>query len=184
MQRLLIITIALLYSCFSFAKPNYQIDLIVFAQQPLAAQSSGSSLDSPIIPMTHSNAISLKPSAAKTPKPYCLLSNSYSSLKDQYYLLSRRSPHPVLGHYSWRQPANSQSTVALPLAEHNGWQMQGTLRITQGNYYNFDAHLQVSPPSNPYASFTISQKQRLKGNTVYYLDNDHLGMIVKIHQVS
>ncbi|WP_133137307.1 CsiV family protein [Legionella rowbothamii] len=184
MQRLLIITTTLLYSCLSFAKPSYQIDLIVFAQHSSSAQNSGHNLDSPLIPMTYTNAISLRSSSEKTPKPYCLLSNSSSSLKDQYYLLSRRSPHPVLGHYSWRQPANSQSTVALPLVEHNGWQMQGTLRITQSNYYNFDANLQISPPNNPQTSMTISQKQRLKGDTVYYLDNDHLGMVVKIHQVS
>lgn len=63
MQRLLIITISLLYSCFALAKPGYQIDLIIFAQQPRAVQNNELPLDAPLIPIT-SNAISLKSSSA------------------------------------------------------------------------------------------------------------------------
>lgn len=182
MQRVLILTISLLYSCFAVAKPGYQIDLIVFAQQPTAVQPNELPLDAPLIPIT-SNAISLKSSSANPPKPYCLLSNSYSSLHDEYYQLSRRSHYPVLGYYSWQQPAHNQSSVALPLVEHNGWQMQGTLRVKESSYYSFDVDLQVSPPNNPQSSFTVSQKQRLKENVIYYLDNDHIGMVVKIHKL-
>lgn len=183
MQRLLIITISLLYSSFALAKPGYQIDLIIFAQQPTAAQNAELPADTPLIPLSP-NAIALKSGAGKVEKPYSLLTNSSSSLKDQYYLLSRRSSYPVLGHFSWKQPANNQSTVALPLVEHNGWQMQGTLRVVETNYYTFNADLQVSPPNNPQSSFTVLQKQRLKDNIVYYLDNDHLGMLVKIHKLT
>lgn len=183
MQRLLIITISLLYSCFALAKPSYQIDLIIFAQQAMAVQNSELSTDMPLVPM-NAHALSLKTNSGKVPQLYCLLPNSYSSLQDQYYQLSRRSHYPVLGYYSWRQPANNQSTVALPLAEHNGWQMQGTLHVRESNYYSFDAKLQISPPNNPQSSFTVSQKQRLKENVIYYLDNDQIGIVVKIHKVT
>lgn len=176
-----IIAISLLYSCFALAKPGYQIDLIIFAQQSAATQNIEIPVDLPLLSM-RPKAISLKTGSEKTPKPYCLLPNSYSSLKEEYYLLSRRSPYPVLGHYSWRQPATSQSTVALPLVEHKGWQMQGTLNVKESNYYTLAADLQVSPPYNPQSSFIVSQKQRLKENVVYYLDNDQVGMLVKIHK--
>jgi hypothetical protein len=182
MQRLLIITLTLLYSSLVLAtKPEYQIDLIIFAQHPTMIRSDTLPKDAPLIPINQ-GTISLKQSSSKMPKNYSLLPNSYSSLKDEYYQLSRRSPYSVLAYYSWRQPANNQSAVALPLTEHSGWQMQGTLRVSQSSYYSFDAYLQVSPPSNPQSSFTVSQKQRLKGDKVYYLDNDHIGMVVKIHQ--
>ncbi|PWY56403.1 hypothetical protein DGG96_02720 [Legionella qingyii] len=179
MERLIIITLSLLYSCLTLAKPSYQIDLIIFAQPN---QNRALSIDAPLIP-TNANAISLKTDTEKSGKPYRLLSPSSSSLRDEYYLLSRRSSYQVLGHYSWRQPANNQSIVALPFIDHHGWQMQGTLNVKQSNYYSFDAEFQVSPPNNPQSSFTVSQKQRLKDNVVYYLDNAQIGMIVKIHKM-
>jgi hypothetical protein len=138
-------------------------------------------LDAPLIPMDK-NAITLKTAAGKDPGVYQLLSHSHSGLRDEYYLLSRKSRYQVLGHYSWKQPANHQGTVALPHLSHNGWEMQGTLRVQEGSYYTFDADLQCSPPNNPKSSFTVSQKQRLKDNVVYYLDHSQIGMVVKIHR--
>ncbi|KTD67311.1 MULTISPECIES: CsiV family protein [Legionella] len=179
MERLIIFVISILYTCLAVAKSPYQIDLIIFAHPN---QNTGLAIDAPLIPM-NTNAISLKADADKSGKPYRLLPPSSSSLRDEYYLLTRKSRYQVLGHYSWRQPANNQSSVSLPVVEHNGWQMQGTLNITQASYYSFDAKLQVSPPNNPQSSFTISQKQRLKGDVVYYLDNAQIGMLVKVHQL-
>ncbi|WP_454785892.1 CsiV family protein [Legionella sp. WA2024007413] len=179
MERLIIITLSLLYSALTLAKSSYQIDLIIFAQPN---QNKTFSVDVPLIP-TNPNAISLKLDSEKSGKPYHLLSPSSSSLRDEYYLLTRKSRYQVLGYYSWKQPGNNQSSVALPFADHNGWQMQGTLNIKQSNYYSFDAELQISPPDNPQTSFSVSQKQRLKDNVVYYLDNAQIGMLVKIHKV-
>lgn len=180
MQRLFIITISFLYASLALAQSSYQIDLILFAHPN---QNNEMAVNTPLIPM-NSNAITLKDDTEKSAKPYRLLSPSASSLRDEYYLLSRRSHYQVLGHYSWRQPANNQSSVALPLIEQHGWQMQGILNIRQSNYYIFDAKFQISPPNNPQSSFTVSQKQRLKGNSVYYLDNSQIGMLVKIHKLA
>ncbi|KTC89944.1 peptidoglycan binding protein CsiV [Fluoribacter dumoffii] len=178
MERLIILTISFLYSALALAQASYQIDLIIFAHPN---QITGLAVDTPLIPM-NTNAIPLKMETDKSGKPYRLLPPSSSSLRDEYYLLTRKSRYQVLGHYSWRQPANNQSNVVLPLAEHNGWQMQSTINVKQSNYYSFDAEVQVSPPGNPQSSFTVSQKQRLKGEVVYYLDNAQIGMLVKIHK--
>lgn len=177
MERLIIILVSILYSCLASAKPSYQIDLIVFTHPN---QIKGLTIDAPLLPPS-TNAITLHPDTEKSGKPYRLLPASYSSLRDEYYLLTRKGHYQVLGHYSWRQPANNQNKVALPLVEHNGWQMQSTLNVLQRTYYSFDAELQISPPNNPQGSFTVSQKQRLKGNVIYYLDNAQIGMLVKIH---
>ncbi|MFT4059245.1 MAG: CsiV family protein [Legionella sp.] len=184
MQRLFILMLSMLSSSVILAaKSEYQIDLIIFAQHPTMLRNDALPKDAPLIPI-NKGAIFLKVSSSKPPRPYALLPKSYSSLSDEYYQLSRRSSYPILAYYSWRQPANNQSTVTIPLTEHNGWQIQGTLRVSQTNYYTFDAYLQVSPPSNPQSSFTVAQKHRLKKDQVYYLDNDHIGMIVKIHQIT
>ncbi|STY28972.1 Protein of uncharacterised function (DUF2803) [Legionella wadsworthii] len=179
MERLITIILGILYSCLTFAQPSYQIDLILFAH-PNA--NTGKTIDSPLLPMS-THVISLKMDGDKSGKPYHLLPPSSSSLRDEYYLLSRKSPYQVLGHYSWKQPSNNQTSVALPLAEQHGWQMQGTVNVKQSTYYSFEAELQVSSPSNPQSSFIISQKQRLKSDVVYYLDNALVGMLVKIHKV-
>jgi len=183
MQRLSIITISILYSCFALATPGYQIDLIIFSQQTTGKQNTEQPSDAPLIPMSK-NAIPLKIDSDKSARLYHLLSNSNSDLRDEYYLLSHKAHYQILGHYSWRQPANNQSMVSLPVADHNGWQMQGTLRVRKSNYYMFDAELQLAPPDNPQSSFTVIQKQRLKDNVVYYLDNSHAGILVKIHKLT
>lgn len=181
MLRVLILVISLLHSFLAYAKPGYQIDLILFASKKLAIPEEQLNLTSTFLPL-NSNSISLKSNSGKIPKLYYLLPNSYSALRDQYYQLSHRSPYLVLGHYSWRQPANSYQTVALPLMRHQGWEMQGTIRVQANNYYTFDADLKISPTNTPISSFTVIQKQRLKENVLYYLDHEQIGMVIKIHK--
>ncbi|CZJ43660.1 CsiV family protein [Legionella pneumophila] len=183
MIRLLIITISVLCSGLTIAKSSYQIDLILFAQPQSGVKSIKSDSPIPLIPVSP-NAIQLHSDNNKKHRPYTLLPRSQSKLSDQYYLLSRKSQLQILGHYSWRQPAKSNSLVALPKINHNGWQIQGTLKVRQSNYYLFDADLQCLSPGNQETSFTVSQKQRLKGSTIYYLDHPQLGMLVKIHKIA
>lgn len=180
MLRLFIATLSILYSFITLAQSNYQVDLVIFAYPQSGDVNKSLAMTSPLLPISQ-NAITLQPNSTK---PYGLLSSSKSSLKDQYYLLSRKSNYRVLGHYSWIQPGANQSSVALPKMSHNGWQMQGTLRIRQNNYYLFDAHLQLSSPNNPDSYFTVNQDQRLKGGVVYFLDHPQVGMLVKIHKLT
>lgn len=180
MLRLFLLTISILYSCFALAKSSYQVDMILFANPQVGDKSNSLVVNSPLIPSSK-NAITLSSASNHS---YGLLSPSKSGLQDEYYLLSRRSPYKVLGHYSWIQPDNNQSSVALPNLTHNGWQIQGTVRVRQSNYYLFDADLQLSPPNNPESYFSVTQTQRLKGSVVYFLDHPQVGMIVKIHKLT
>lgn len=181
MYHLIILIISILYSCFALAKNSYQIDIILFAHPQSAHNVSDS--NAPLIPVSK-NATPLKNNPARSSQPYNLLPPSKSGLRDEYYLLSRKSKFRVLGQYSWKQTNSNQNTVAIPKVEHQGWLMQGTMHIQQGSYYLFDAKLQCSAPSNPQGSFMVSQKQRLKDNVVYYLDHPQIGMVVKIHKLS
>jgi hypothetical protein len=180
MFRLFLLTITLLYSCLALAKSSYQVDLIIFAHPKNAAQNNELTIDSPLMPISK-NAITLKTGSTNS---YALLGPSQSNLRDENYQLSRKSHFQVLSHYSWKQPGTNQSKVALPNTNHNGWLVQGTVRVRQNAYYLFDADIQLSPPNNPQSSFTVSQKQRLKENVVYFLDHPQVGMLVKIHKLS
>ncbi|WP_298623462.1 CsiV family protein [uncultured Legionella sp.] len=183
MYRLLIVTLSILYSSFTLAKSSYQIDVIFFAHPQAASATNELDLNSPLIPV-NSKGITLKSSTGKSSNSYELLPASQSGLSNEYYLLSRKSHYQVLGHYSWRQPANNQSQVTLPTLNNKGWIVQGSLRVRKSNYYLLDTDLQASPASNPQSSFAIVQKQRLKGSEVYYLDHPQAGMIIKIHSVA
>lgn len=168
-------------TCFSFAmaKSTYQIDLIIFTPSSAREALLPADLNSPLIPASQ-NAIRLKPDQSKTPQPYSLLPPSQSSLRNEYYLLHRQ--HPILGHFSWTQPTTNQNKVLIPFIQHDGWQMQGAFKITQGNYYQVQAELQVAEPSHPQSFFTVSQKQRIKENITYYFDHPHVAMLIKIHK--
>ncbi|MFI4918507.1 MAG: CsiV family protein [Legionellales bacterium] len=182
MQRFYVLTLSILYSCFTLASSSYQVDLILFTQPQSAAKNSAIVADSPFIPIIK-NAISLKPSTKNAHDPYQLLNSSQSGLKNEYYLLNHKPAYQIIGHYSWIQPAKNQSAIALPDINTKGWQVQGTVRVQQSNYYLLDATIQCSAPNNPQSSFTVSQKQRLKEAVVYYLDHPQVGMLVKIHKL-
>lgn len=181
MCRLLLLTICLLNACISSAASSYQIDLILFAHSHMTEKANETTRASVLIPV-NKNAISLQNVASKG--SYQLLKASQSTLSDEYYQLTHKKRYQVLAHYSWRQPAGNQSAVAIPAVTNKGWQMQGTLRVRQSNYYLFDSELQFAPPGESQAAFTVNQKQRLKPNVVYYLDHPQIGMIIKVHALT
>lgn len=182
MLRIIIITISILCPLFSQASQSYQVDLILFAHPQNASKDIESDWVSPLIPISK-NAIALQPNSSKSTGHFHLLSPLKSGLQDEYYQLNHSHHYQVLGHYSWIQPKSNQRAVELPLINKSGWQLQGTVRISQSTYYILNAKLQLSPPSNPQSIVTVSQKQRLKGGVIYYLDHPQVGMLIKIHEV-
>ncbi len=175
-----ILLVLLVYPVFAWCKGEYQVDMIVFAnpQTPFTALDT----NLPLIPPNDTAHI-LQPADSKSVKPYQLLTPSHSHLKDEYYLLGHKSSYLILGHYSWIQKSKEQPVLHVPYSNHQGWQLQGTVQVQPGTYYTINSTLQCSPPSHPKSSFTIVQKQRLVENKVYYLDNEHLGIVVTIHVV-
>lgn len=178
MNRISLLLIGLSFCISSFAKNTYQIDLILFAHPQAANEFQD--LPLPLLPVDK-NIPSLNKNNKQTDKLYTLLPPSQSGLRDEYYLLNRKSQFIVLAQYSWLQSAKKEKKIALPQINNKGWVIQGTLQVTKENYYSFNTDLQCSPPSNPKAAFTIKQKQRIEEGKIYYFDHPYIGMIVKIH---
>ncbi len=174
--------LTMLFICgMAFATEIYQVDLILFAQPQNTDEFQD--LQIPLLPVDK-KAFFLDRSTQKTDKLYTLLPPSQSNLRDQYYLLNRKSQYSVLAQYSWRQKAKEEKNIALHKMNNKGWLMQGVLQVKKGNAYSFHTDLQFSPPSNPSAAFTVVQNQRLDEEVIYYLDHPYIGMIVKIHPVN
>lgn len=185
MFRLLISIITILFTCAGQAKNSasfYQVDLIVFTHQNAYSLSADLSLASSISANT-SQAIPLRTESKNSLTPYHLLPASSSQLRQEYWALHRKPQYRVLLHYTWLQPLNNQRPIMLPKTTKDGWQIEGTLRIRRSNYYLLDTELLFSAPSSQ-AAFVFSQKQRLKGGAIYYLDHPQAGMLIKVHQLA
>lgn len=159
----------------------YQIDLIVFTHQQNPAIPAELSLSSTL--STHNSAIPLQTETSKNLTPYHLLPSSSSQLREEYWALHRKPQYRVLMHYTWLQPLNNQRPIALPKISRDGWEVEGTLGIRLSNYYLLDTELLFSAPDGS-TSFVVTQKQRLKGGDIYYLDHPQAGMLIKVHKLT
>lgn len=130
------------------------------------------------------HAIQLQNDVNNLLTPYHTLPSSASTLKNEYWALNRKPQYQVLLHYTWLQPGNNQRPIALSHMNNTGWNIEGTLRIRQSNYYLLDTKLLFSAPNNAQSAFVFAQKQRLKPGVVYYLDHPQAGMLIKIHQIT
>jgi len=184
MVRVLTFISLLVCSYLTFANqksPLYQVDMIVFTHQSSPSQYEGESAAS-FKPDTR-QAIPLKTDGSKSLTPFHTLPVSLSNLRNEYWALHRKQQYQVLFHYSWLQPANNKKAVAMPLISQAGWNVEGTIRLQQSNYYLLDTELLFSPPHSSQA-FVFTQKQRLKAGIVYYLDHPQAGMLIKVHKIS
>lgn len=164
------------------ASKLYQIDMIVFTHHPTSPQQTEQSL-TPLMPPATQHAISLKDKNSDVRAPYHMLPSSASQLNQEYWALTHQSDYQVLAHYTWLQPSDNQRAVTIPAVHRNGWNMEGTLRIRESNYYLLDTELLFSTASHTEKAFLFSQKQRLKPGAVYYLDHPQAGMLIKVHLV-
>lgn len=183
MLRIFSLIFLLVVSYQSMANPQptlYQIDMIVFAE-PSASIVSDMAL-SLLTPNTQ-HAIPLQNTASSALTPYHTLPTSSSQLNNEYWTLNHKTNYQIIAHHSWLQPANNQKAVALS-ANHNGWNMEGTVRIRRSNYYLLDTQLLLSTTGNHSTAFMFSQTQKLKPGVVYYLDHSHAGMLIKVHQIT
>ena len=183
MLRITTLTCLFLFSYLTQAAQRstlYQVDMIVFAHQ----QSSAQQTTTPPLLAPPQNAIPLDNSISSAITPYHILPTSASQLSNEYWALNRKAEYQVLAHYTWLQPSNNQRAIVLPSTNRNGWNIEGTLRIRQSNYYLLDTDLLFSAPNNTQTAFFFSQKQRLKPGTVYYLDHPQAGMLIKVHQIA
>lgn len=184
MLRVIITTCLILFASLSQATSRtslYQVDMILFAHQQTSSQ-----YDTNTTTMTDDaqHAIQLDSNITSSISPWHLLPANSSQLSREYWTLNRKAGYEVLAHYTWLQPSNSQGAISLPSTNRNGWNIKGTVRVRQSNYYLLDTHLLFSAPgSQNQNGFLFSQKQRLKPGTVYYLDHPQAGMLIKVHKI-
>jgi hypothetical protein len=173
----------MLFSVWSSAYSTgaYQVDIIVFAytQDSDEQQTDTASV---LIPTQSSIAIPLKaPQSNGQAQSYQLLTRTSTPLQRDWNRLLQQPQIHALFHYTWLQPSNNQRPVRISTQLTNGWQAEGTLRVRKSNYYLFDTQLYLSPPNRRQHPFVLTQTQRLKPSTTYYLDHPNVGMLIRIN---
>jgi len=164
-QRVYLFIYLFIFTSLSFAQSKYQIDLILFLHHPVPNASLLSSQTAP--------------SSAHASIPH-LLPLSSSALQRDYYTLAHSANNLPIMHASWIQSSTHQQARYLS-SEDNVWAIKGLVSVHQGHYYQINTQFLVTSLKNPNHAFFITQKQRLKNNTVYYLDNEHVGLLIKVH---
>lgn len=182
-QRPLTFLGLLTFACFANANTLYQIDIILFTHQSSHSENNIETTQ-PVISSAGSRAILLQSAEKDTIEPFRLLPVSSSHLRNEYGALSHQSSYQILARYSWLQPSQNQFSVVLPQIHAKGWDIEGTLRIRQSNYYLLDTDLKFSSTDIQHFAFKFAQKQRLKPGAVYYLDHPQVGMLIKVQQIA
>ncbi len=186
MLRIFQFTSLMLFSYLALASPRaplYQVDMIVFTHLQ-ASMTSADNDEAPLLMPAVNHAIPLQANTGNKQTPYHILPSSASHLRSEYWALNRKPQYQILFHYTWLQPRNNQRPVALSQMNTGGWNVEGTLRIRQSNYYLLDTKLLFSAPHSTQTAFVFAQKHRLKPGVVYYLDHPQAGMLIKVHQIT
>lgn len=163
--------------------PLYQVDLILFTHPESTSFEKENPAYAPLIPPDIRHAISLEPKINPAMTPYHVLPSSLSTLKNDYWTLHHHPQYQVLCHYTWLQPNQSHTPIALSYTTNNGWMVEGTVTIEQHQYYSLETNLLFSRLNDDGTPFLLSQKERLKPGVVYYLDHPRAGLLINVHQL-
>ncbi len=164
----------------AYATPLYQIDVLLFTHQHVAANQQEVSLSRSFNPRQQSLVLGEE---SKVLSPYHLLPLAQSGLQKEYWTLSHKNQYKIIGRFSWLQPAKNTQAIQLPLIDKEGIQVSGTIRVQQGKFYLFETELNFAA-TDLASGFVFRQQQRLKDKEVYYFDHPQAGMLVAVHAIA
>ncbi len=193
-----------LFSLTVWAQELYQVEIIVFQHNRNALQEQLA----PNAPLpTVNQATPLRPYNGRR-QAYHLLPTSAFQLSSQATKLTQDPTYTVLLHQAWLQPiphprsARAVHIKALELEQTEStlpfyqWKLNGTLTLSQLNYFQVTVDLMLNVPLNeaqrlnitiPYAalgrniiSIPFQYRRRLRADQLYYLDHPVYAMLIQI----
>lgn len=185
----------------------YQVELIVFNYLPLDLNNNNLWQDfTDIIPST--DTISLQninqnelnqfnnnqgQISINQLQLYSLLPPSQYLLKKELQRLRRSNAYQILNHLAWLQPiTDTWHAKAIYITGgnqfqigNNIYQLTGTIRLTQANYINVNANLElVEPADDQLKSYSLHTYRRMRPNQLNYIDSPVLGMLIMIKSLN
>ena len=168
--RSLTLLVALVNTPTAFADDLYQVEMILVRQNAVPAIVSRAAPED-----WSGGAPRLSPDNLRTP-----------SLNGEVEKLTASSDYTVLLHKAWQQTLGEQpSKIALSDgAEQFGqFPIEGTLSLKLGRFTDVDADFwvnQIDANGLVTASERLKQESHTKNGQLNFLDNGHLGLLIKI----
>lgn len=120
------------------------------------------------------------------------------ALQPELSALNQNPHYQVLWSGRWKQTWLQNGTISLPIS--NGKNMQGTLTIALGHYFNINANLVMTQSTrllsglsnNDYFkqfsgdtfTFALNQDRRMKSDELNYLGTPVFGILIKVLKVN
>lgn len=185
MTKIKNLSLLFLWYCFisssAIAQSFYQVDIIGF--QHHALEDTEEQFTPVNLIINNQKAIALNyANSTEEGLAYKMRPLQYSALKRESYILKQKPAYQILFHYSWLQPERNARTVKIPATKIAGLTIEGSFRIRKPSYYLFDSQLYLKSEGQK-SAFLIQQKQRMKEDSLYYLDHPQMGLLVKIHSI-
>lgn len=123
-------------------------------------------------------------------------SSTATALQREKNALLRDPNYKILVDESWMESWNGdQSTISIPVASNNG-KLNGTIAITLGHYFDVNANLLLTEPTNvlqklgtnnyfltwgqSHFTFQLLQHRRMRSDELNYFEHPLFGMLIKI----
>ncbi|KJZ40807.1 MULTISPECIES: CsiV family protein [Pseudomonas] len=154
----------------AFADDMYQIEMILVRQNAVPAIVSRAAPED-----WAAGAQSIKPDSLRTP-----------SLNGEVEKLTASTDYTVLLHKAWQQNLGEEgSKVAISDGKEQFGQfpIEGTLNLKLGRFTDVDADFwvnQIDANGMVTASERLKQESHTKNGQLNFLDNGHLGLLIKI----
>ncbi|MBV7512892.1 MULTISPECIES: CsiV family protein [unclassified Pseudomonas] len=154
----------------TFADDLYQIEMILVRQNAVPAIISRAAPEDWAAGAQH-----ISPDSLRTP-----------SLNDEVKKLTASSDYTVLLHKAWQQmlgETTSKIAISDGAEQFGQFPIEGTLSLKLGRFTDVDADFwvnQIDANGMVTASERMNQESHTKNGQLNFLDNGHLGMLIKI----
>ena len=112
---------------------------------------------------------------------YMTLPRDQLTLNRDENLIQKKERYELLFHYGWLQQQNEEFTVHLQSDLSDSAQLEGTIKIKRGYYYQVDLNLDLQPKTiGTKQHFVLTTKRNLKNNEMHFIDHPKFGVLLKI----
>ncbi len=157
---------------------TYRVEIIAFKNND-TPENTETFPNYPALP-EYKNALELLASD-ETLTNYMMLPRDQLTLNRDENLIQKKERYELLFHYGWLQQQNEEFTVHLQSDLSDSAQLEGTIKIKRGYYYNVALNLDLQPKTiGPKQHFVLSTKRNLKNKEMHFIDHPKFGVILQI----
>ncbi len=151
----------------ALAADRYQIELIVFAQNPPNTEW-----------LDQTQSLIEWPPGVVDVSAFAPVSRQNRLLNTAYGVLSGNASYRPLLHVAWIQAIDPDNIGEAVRVRDSEGLVNGFVRVQRGQYLNLIVDLEYQPDAGRY--YRLHEKRRIKFNETHYLDHPKLGVVARV----